>query len=109
MIGVLFEFGGQIIEVRINNTNCLFRTGQFGGGYAPIEGIHLSRTGVIKEFPDLKNNINWKKEAIKRFKDKIKGFSNEKQRMNYIIRDLTKQGYKPISMQESGKRLKRLN
>jgi len=109
MIGTIFEFAGQVIEVRIDNTNCLFRTGQFGGGFAPIDGLKLDKSGVIKEFPELKDNEDWKKEAIKRFKAKIKKMNTEKQRMNYIILDLSKHGYKPMAMQESGKRLVRFD
>ena len=91
------------VEVRIENTNVLFRTSQ-SGGFAPINSLQLSKQGVIKEFPDLKKNPNWREEAIKRFKLKIKSKTTEKKRMDYIIKDLHKFGYKPLYTQRAGHR-----
>ena len=102
MISTIFQYGTEIIEVRINQTNCLFRTANTQGGFVPIEGIKLEKAGCIKEHPDLKNDKEWNKESIKRFKKKIKEFTTEKQRMKYIISDLTKHGYKPIYYQQEG-------
>ena len=70
----------------------------------PIEGIKLEKAGCIKEHPDLKENNNWKDETIKRFKQKIKDYETEKQRMKYIISDLTKHDYKPLYYQQQGHR-----
>jgi len=108
MISTIFDFGGEIVEVRIDNMNCLFRTKQYGGGFAPIDGLRIDEKGVKKEFPDLIDNPDWKKIAIERFKDKIKSYSTNKQRMEYIISDLKKWGYKPLYQQEDGMRVKRL-
>jgi len=108
MIGVIFELGSEIIEVRISGTQCLFKTGQFGGGFAPIEGLKLSKHGVVKEFKDLENRDDWKEEAIKRFKEKLKGMSTEMERTNYVIKDLSKFGYVPRYLQRAGHRIKKL-
>jgi len=72
MIGALFSFCGEIIEVRIDKNNCLFRTSSLGGGFAPIEAIRLDKQGTFKEFPDLKDRDDWRDEAIKRFKETFK-------------------------------------
>ncbi len=104
MIATLFQYGSEVVEVRINQTNCLFRTGSTQGGFVPIEGIKLQKAGCIKEHPDLKGNKNWEKESVKRFKEKIKGLKTEKERMKYIISDLTKHGYTPLYYQQSGHR-----
>ena len=108
MIGAIFEFGGEYVEVRVDGFNCLFRTNQFGGALAPIDALQLDKSGVIKEFPDLKNKKEWKEEAIKRFKEKIKKMSNEDKRIKYIIEDLRKFGYKPMYYQKQGHRPKRI-
>lgn len=107
-IGVIFDFGGEIIEVRIEGNTCFFRNKQFGGMFSPLEGLKLDYRGVCREFPDLETKDNWREEAIKRFKDKIKNMKTEKERMEYIINDLKKFGYVPLYMQEDGQRTKKL-
>lgn len=102
MIGVIFDFAGEIIEVRIDNTNCLFRTKQYGGAFSTIDGLKLDKKGVVKEFPDLKDKETWKKEAIERFKERIKNMKNEDERMDYVIKDLGKWGYIPLYKQKKG-------
>ena len=109
MIGVIFDFAGEFVEVVIDGTNCLFRTKQFGGALAPIDALRLDKKGVIKEHPDLKDNEDWRKEAIKRFKEKMKDYNNEKERMEYIINDLKKFGYKPLVIQKAGFRPIKVN
>jgi len=104
MISTIFQNGSEVIEVRINQTNCLFRTQSTQGGFVPIEGIKLEKAGCIKEHPDLKEDEDWRSETIKRFKQKIKEYETEKQRMKYIISDLTKHGYKPLYYQQQGHR-----
>jgi len=108
MIEVIFEFAGDYVLVRVDGFNCLFRTKQFGGALAPLDALQLDKKGVIKEFPDLKDNEDWKKEAIKRFKENIKKMDNEDQRIKYIIEDLKKFGYKPMYYQKQGYRKMRI-
>jgi len=103
-VGTIFEFGSQIVEVRIIETNCYFRTGQYGGGLAPIEGIQLDKSGCIKEHPDLKDRPDWREETIKRFKEKIRSYKTEMERMKYVIDDLKKYGYKPLYIARDGHR-----
>lgn len=85
MIGVIFDFIGEIVEVRVNNTNVLFRSAkQLGGAFATIDGLKLDRKGVEKEHPDLKDRDDWKEETIKRFKQKIQNMKTEKERINIL-------------------------
>lgn len=72
---------------------------------APIENIKLSYSGVIKEFPDLMNQNNWRVEAIKRFKAKLKTFKTEGEKADYIIKDLRKYGFVPKYKQKAGHRV----
>ena len=104
MIGVIFEYGSEMVEVRIDKTNCYFRTNQFGGALVPIDSINIDKAGSIKEHPDLKDRVDWKKETIRRFKEKMKGYNTEMERVKYIIKDLSKVGYKPIYFQRAGHR-----
>ena len=103
-IGTLFEFGSEVIEVRIDGNNCLFRTKDYGGAFHPIDNLRLDKSGVVKEFPDLKDNKDWREEAIKRFKEKLTNMKSEKEKMDYVKEDLKKYGYKPIYSQRDGHR-----
>lgn len=101
MIGVIFSFGTEIVEVRIKEKNVFFRTSN-SQTFGDIDGLKLDRAGVIKEFPDLKDKEDWQKQARDRFKEKIKNMENEEQRIKYVIEDLSKYGYKPLYMQKQG-------
>lgn len=103
MIGIIFEFGGDTVEVRIDNSSCFFRTSQLQR-FATIDGLKLDKVGVIKEFPDLKDNEDWRKIAIERFKNKMKKMNTEKERVEYVIKDLISFGYKPLYLQREGHR-----
>jgi hypothetical protein len=105
MIGIIFRFGTEIIEVRIDGVNCLFRTGTQGNLFVPINNLRLDKTGVIKEFPDLKDRDDWRSEAINRFKEKLKSLNTEDERVNYVVNDLKKFGYVPMYKQKAGHRV----
>ena len=60
MIGILFNFGLETVEVRIEEFNVFFRTSQFQR-FADIDGIKLDKKGTIKEFPDLKDKEDEKR------------------------------------------------
>lgn len=104
MIGVIFEYGSEYVEVRVDKTNCYFRTGQFGGALAPIDLIKIDKAGSIKEHPDLKDREDWRQETINRFKEKLKNYNTEMERVKYVINDLSKIGYKPIYINRDGYR-----
>ncbi len=107
MIGILFEFGSEIVEVRILDDIVLFRTSQFGT-FGTIDNLKLDKKGVIREFPDLKDNEEWQKIARERFKEKMKKYKSEMDRADYIMEDLKKFGYKPMYMQRQGFRVQKL-
>jgi len=101
MIGILFSFGTETVEVRVTGFNVFFRTSQFQR-FADIDGIKLDKQGTIKEFPDLKDKEDWDKIGKKRFKEKIKKMKNEEEITKYVINDLSKFGYKPLFLQRQG-------
>lgn len=108
MIGVIFSFGNEIIEVRIKDNNVFFRTST-SPNFADIDGLKLDKSGVVKEFPDLKDKDDWQKQARERFKMKIKELKTEDERVKYIIQDLTKFGYVPMYIQRQGFRPVKVN
>ena len=108
MIHIMFDFIGEKVLVEVNGDKVYFSHQEYGNVKSEIDGLTLNKDGVIKEFPDLKNNDDWRKIAIQRFKDKIKQFKNEDMRSEYIINDLKKYGYKPLFLQKQGFRPIRL-
>jgi hypothetical protein len=108
MIGVIFMLGSEMIEVRVEGANALFRSGS-QPGLSPIDGLHLDFNGVCKEFPDLVEAEDWRAQAIERFKDKLKCLKTETDRIEYIILDLGKHGYIPKYIQKGGHRVKRID
>ena len=108
MIGLIFQFASELIEVRIDKVNIYFRTANTSGAFATIDNLKLNKAGVIKEHPDLKEAADWREQAIKRFKDKIKTMENEEKTATYIIDDLKKYGYKPLYKQKTGFRPMRI-
>ena len=101
MIGIVFNFGTDIVEVRIKDNNLFFRTSQFQN-FGDIDGIKLNKVGVLKEFPDLKDNEDWQNIARQRFKDKIKQMKTEREQADYVISDLQKYGYVWLYKQREG-------
>ena len=109
MIGLICDYCGELIEIRLDNRSLYFKTvATHNLGYAPIEGIRLSKEGCIKEHPDLKDRSDWREESIKRLKEKLKEFQTETQAMEYIILELKKIGYKPLYKQRPGFRVEKL-
>jgi hypothetical protein len=108
MIGLIFRFASDVVEVRISGNQVLFRSSAQGSQYATIDGLQLNYQGVIREFPELKDSPEWKSEAIAKFKDKVKELSDETKIAHYVTEDLTKFGYVLIARQKQGHRVERI-
>lgn len=108
MIELMFTFGSEYILVVIKGHQVTFGNTSFGAQMASIDGLKLDKSGVIREFPDLANNNNWREEAVKRFKEKIMALDSEEAISIYIIEDLKKYGYKPYYKQIAGHRKERI-
>lgn len=102
MIELIMLYGTEVVLVRVKGKSVDFGSTSFGAKLANIDGLKLSHAGVVKEFPDLKGNENWRKEAIKRFKNKIASINDEREIAEYIMQDLKKYGYKPKYIQKAG-------
>ena len=101
MIEATFRLRGEVIEVIVRGTELLFYdiSSQLT---SVIEGLRLNKAGVIKEFPDLENNPEWKKIAIQRLKDYIKKLKTEMERIIYVKNELEQHGYEPLYLQRAG-------
>ena len=102
MINLLFRLGNDKILISVNGNQVYFSSTAYGNQKAPIEGLNLSQQGVIKEFPDLEGDAEWRTKAIERFNKKISSFKTEEEKVEYIIEDLKKFGYVPEQKQKEG-------
>lgn len=105
MIELMMKFGSEVILVVIRGNSVSFGNTAYGGQMSTIEGLKLDKKGVIKEFPELKDNSNWRSEAIIKFKEKIKSMKGEEEVCNYILEDLKKFGYVPWKKKLQGRRV----
>lgn len=100
-IQVVFQQASQRVAIRIIGDNILFIDLQTNM-LSPIEGLRFNKTGVIKEHPDLKDDPEWKQKAIQRFVDKIKAFESEKEKSDWLIKEMREMGYTPLYRQRNG-------
>lgn len=108
MIDLIFSRADEIIFVRIKGNNITFRNSSSGMLESSIDGLRFIKTGVVKEFPDLKDNPEWDSISKARFKDKIKSMENEDDIADYILSDLKKHEYKPMWKQKQGFRREKI-
>lgn len=100
-IQAVFQRGSERMIIRVIGNNVLFIDPQ-NNMVAPIEGLSLKREGVIKEYPDLKDDPEWKQKAIQRFVDKVKSLDNENKAINWIIEEMKQMQYIPLYMAKQG-------
>lgn len=106
MIHAQFKLAADIIEIVIEGNNLMFQ--DVGSGIiTSIEGVRLSKAGVLKEHPDLKDNPDWKKIAINRLKEYIKKYPKEIEKLHYVKDELNKFGYQALFYQKAGFRPKK--
>lgn len=100
MITGYFQSGGDVQLVIVDGNNLMFcdsnRT------ITTIEGLRFNYVGVVKEFPNLENDEEWKKKAIERFKEHIKKMETEREKLYYIKDELEKFGYVSLYKQVVG-------
>lgn len=106
-IQATFSKASERMIVRIIGENVLFIDPQ-NNIIAPIEGLSLNKQGTIKEYPDLKDDKDWKQKAIQRFIDKIKSFKTENERMDWVISEMKEMQYTPMYKQRQGFRTERI-
>lgn len=108
MIDMILSLGTEIVLVRVEGHSVMFASSSSGNKFSDISGMKLDKSGVIKEFPDLKDDEQWRQKAIERFKSKIKMMKTEDVIVDYVRDDLKKYGYKPMYKQRAGFRRERL-
>ena len=103
MIKGTFRLGGDVIEIILQGGDIqIFDVSS--GIITTLEGLKISKEGVIKEFPDLKDNEEWKKIGLQRLKEHIKSFNYLDDKLNYIKEELEKHGYESLYKQRVGHR-----
>ena len=100
----MFEHFGEKVLIEINGNKVYFSTTRQGPIKASIDQLKINYRGVIKEYPDLEGCDDWREQALKRFKTKIKEMSSENEVVNYIVHDLRNHGYIPLYKQRNGYR-----
>lgn len=104
MIEIMFNRANEVAIARIQGNKVEFGNTLSGAKLGTIEGLRLDYAGTIKEFPDLKNDIDWRSKAIERFEKLIKSMKTEKEIMQYLIADLKNHGYIARRYQVAGSR-----
>jgi len=104
MIAAMFEYGIETILVVVKGHEVTFGNTTYGPQMASISGLKLDRAGVTREFPDLKEDEQWREKAMERFRAKVRELDSEEAIMDYVISDLRKYGYKPKYKQVAGHR-----
>jgi hypothetical protein len=108
MIELILEKNGETILIIVEGYNLFFGNSDYGSMFATLDGLQLSYSGTIEEFPDLKDNPLWRIEAIKRLKEKVKSYRTEEERAEYIIEDLRRHGFIPKYKKVKGFRVVKL-
>lgn len=108
MINLMFEFNGDIELVVVEGNEIMFGNIAYGSKLTTIEGLKLDYGGVIREFPDLELENEWREIAIERLKNKLKEFSKESDVAMYVIDELRKFGHKPLQIQKGGWRWRKV-
>lgn len=103
MIKGTFRMAADVVEVIVKGNELLFCDSSTGM-ISTIEGIRLSKVGVVKEHPDLEDNEYWKKIAIDRLKEHMQEFNTEGDKLNYVKNELIKFGYDALYKQKGGHR-----
>jgi hypothetical protein len=106
MIHAQFKLAGDIFDIIVDGNNLMFQ--DIGTGMiTSVEGLRLSKAGVLKEHPDLKDDSDWKKIAIDRLKEHVKKYRTEMEKVHYVKDELNKFGYDALMYQQAGFRPKR--
>jgi len=95
-----FKYANENITVIIDGNNLMFLDSS--GTITTLEGLRIDKTGVIKEFPDLKDDEEWKQKGLNRLKEHIKKMNTEMEILKYIKTELNKFGYEELYYQRAG-------
>jgi len=106
MIKLYFGFVGDKILITIKGNDIKFANTAYGAKEARLKDLKLSKAGVEVEFPELKGRDDWREQALKRFEKKIYSLKTEREKVDYIIDDLSKFGYILEQEQREGLRPK---
>ena len=101
MIHAQFKLASEVVGIVIKKDDLLFQDVSTGM-ITTLNGLKLSRAGVLIEYPDLKEEKDWRKIAIERLKKHMKSYKKETDQLDYIKLELIKFGYEPLFYQRAG-------
>ncbi len=101
MIQGTFSLGQDLVQVVVKGNELMFYDVS-SGQMTVMEGLKLDMSGVIKEFPDLKDDEEWRKKAINRLKEHMKKISKEMDKLNYVKNELVAFGWNALYFQKCG-------
>ena len=99
-IQMTLQYEGDNLAIIVEGNN--FMVMDDSGTVTTIEGLKLDYNGVMKEHPDLVDDPDWNKKAKERFKEYLKKFKTEMDKIKYSKDELTKWGYKALFYQKAG-------
>jgi len=99
-----FQLASDNVDVIIDGNNIMFMQ---DGVITTLDGLRISKSGVVKEFPDLENDEEWKKKGLERLKEHIKTFDTQDKKLDYVKKELIKFGYTALYFQKAGFRPQR--
>lgn len=109
MITLMFEKANEKVLVIVEGNNVKFGNTTYGPYLASIDGLLLNHEGVVKEFPDLQGDENWKEKASSRFREKIKSFKTENEISDFMVSEMKEAGFIPLMKQKGGFRIEKIN
>jgi hypothetical protein len=95
----------EVVVVRIQGKSLTFANSSTNyQDFVPLEQLRLSKDGILKEHPDLKDHTYpmMCAEAIRRLKVLLWGLDSEDKIKDYVIKELNKFGYKLYKIEKRG-------
>jgi hypothetical protein len=100
-INTTLRLASEVIHIIVDGNNLMILDSN--NTLTTLDGIKFSHSGVLKEFPDLKDNEDWRKIALERLKNHIRSFKTDMEKTIYIKDELVKfGGYEPLFYQQAG-------
>lgn len=106
-----FDYGSERKVIRIMDKNVVFIDLQTNM-MSPFEGLEIKdKASIVKEFPDLKDiedKGKLKTAVAQKFRDKMEELKTERERANWLIKELKQMGGRGLFEQRNGFRNKRI-
>ena len=92
VFGILFEHFGSIIEIRYSGNDLITRSSEYGSNFNYIY-TSFEHEKVIRQFPELEYDQEWRTKAYKKLVDIINTYKTDDDKIKYIIKELKPHGF----------------